>query len=268
MTATADRRCPRLSPAILRVIGIILVTSLTGCVSSDKYRRADDEVPPAKLLNVPFPAAYPPTSLTAVVIYRGAGSWKREALWDEYMVTVRNPGEQPLIITSATLIDFAGVERPAAANPWALEELSKQLFREYDRAGVAFAKEGASAVMYVGGIAAGAEIFAASASTSGVVVTPLQGPIALVTVPTYIVARTIANHDAREDIESEFNQRRFPLPTKLAPGQTRLGCFFFPMVPNPRALRFHWRRGEEEGDAELSLEFLKGLHTPVSSDHR
>ena len=241
----------------------LAIAAVSGCVSADKYRTAPDDAPRPVLFNVRFVPARPNATLNAVIVLGGPGSWKLEALWDEYMITIRNSSDEPLTITSATLLDLAGNAREPGTDPWRLEQLSQQLVREYDLAGIAFAKEGASAALYVGGIAGGAALFATTVSTSGVTVTVLQGPLALITVPTYIVGRTIENHDGRADIESEFHERRLKLPLKLAPGRTQLGSFFFPMVPNPRLLRLHWTSGHEEGDAEVSLEFLRGLHTPA-----
>lgn len=254
MKAVVNRR-----PAIC---AFAIALALAGCSAADHYRRAAADTPPARLFNVPFPAAFPPTTLNTVITYGSGGSWKLQALWDEYMVTIRNNSERPLFVTSATLVDFAGREHAPGTDPWMIEETSKALCREYDRTGVAFAKEGATAALYVGGIASGAGLFASIASTGGVTVTALQGPIAVVTVPCYIAGRSIENHDARADIQAEFNQRRLVLPLKVAPGQVRLGCFFFPMVPSPQRLRLHWKTADAEGDAELALEFLRGLHTP------
>jgi hypothetical protein len=88
----------------------------------------------------------------------------------------------------------------------------------------------------------------------------MPGPLAAVTIPTYLLGRAIANDEDSADIEAEFRLRRLALPLVLAPGQTRLGCLFFPMVPNPRSLILHWSRGSEHGECILPLEFLHGLH--------
>jgi len=59
---------------------------------------------------------------------------------------------------------------------------------------------------------------------------------------------------------AEFKQRRLALPLTLAPGEARVGSFFFPMVPNPRALSLHWSTGPSTGDLTLPLESVHGLH--------
>ena len=84
------------------------------------------------------------------------------------------------------------------------------------------------------------------------------------TVPTYFLGRAIANDEDGADIEAEFRLRRLALPLVLAPGQTRLGCLFFPMVPSPHSLSLRWSRGSESGECVLALEFLHGLHIKSS----
>jgi hypothetical protein len=80
---------------------------LCGCVAT-KYKLAKKGAPPPQLLSVDFPPAPPlqPT-LSTVISYRGPGTWKREALWDEYVVTLENRGDQPVTVDSATLADAA-----------------------------------------------------------------------------------------------------------------------------------------------------------------
>ena len=233
---------------------------LAGCVSATKCKMARDDTPRAQLLNVAFPSAPLQAALTTLIVYGGPGSWKREALWDEYVVMLHNAGDQPLVVSAAGLMDHTGVARAPGADPWKLEDESKALCKEYDRMGVAFVQSATPAVLTIGGIAVGSAALAAATSTSAVTVTVLQGPLATVTVPSYLLGRVIANHEDRADIEVEFRLRRLALPLTLAPGQTRLGCLFFPMVPNPRSLGLHWSTATVSGESALPLSFLHGLH--------
>ena len=243
---------------------------LAGCVSATKYKMARDDTPRAQLLNVAFPSAPLQAALTTLIVYGGPGSWKREALWDEYVVMLHNAGDQPLVVSAAGLMDHTGVARAPGADPWKLEDESKALCKEYDRMGVAFVQSATPAVLTIGGIAVGSAALAAATSTSAVTVTVLQGPLATVTVPSYLLGRVIANHEDRADIEVEFRLRRLALPLTLAPGQTRLGCLFFPMVPNPRSLGLHWSTATVSGESALPLSFLHGLHvkTPAPAAAR
>jgi hypothetical protein len=199
-----------------------------------------------------------------LIIYHGPGSWKQDALWDEYIVTVRNPRGAPIVIESANLIDSSGREHSAFADPWKLEEHSRELCREYDRTGELFAKEAAGAVAVVGGVAGGAAVAASVlTSTGGATVTVLQGPLAAVTVPTYLIDRAIVNHDARSDLEADFHLRRLKTPARIVPGQTRTGSLYFPMVPSPRSLVLKWTADGQSGETILPLEFLRDLHRPT-----
>jgi hypothetical protein len=67
-------------------------------------------------------------------------------------------------------------------------------------------------------------------------------------------------------MEREFGRRRLALPLVLAPGETRSGSLFFPMVPSPCSLSLRWSDEAGSGDAVLALGFLHDLHvkTPAS----
>lgn len=254
--------------------------ALGGCSSAGKYQAVSAHAPPAQLLNVPFPAAPVRATLATVIVCGGPGAWKRDAWWDEFVIGLKNPGAEPVTLTAAELEDFSGVARAPAGAPWRLEDDSAVLVKEYKKTGVAFAREA-----WPAGLATGAGVYASwvgrqIASTVLVdgdwvgLAPAVQGPIALSAVaglalaPTLVIERVLANREDRADIEAEFRLRRLALPVTLAPGQARAGCFFFPMGPNPRALKLFWRRGAESGAVELPLDFLHGLHVPAASAER
>jgi hypothetical protein len=68
----------------------------------------------------------------------------------------------------------------------------------------------------------------------------------------------------KKAIKKEFNRRRLSLPLVLAPGETRTGSLFFPLVPNPRSLIVTWSSESANRDSQakdvLPLDFLRGLH--------
>jgi hypothetical protein len=238
---------------------------LAGCTSAQRYREMPANGPRPHLLNAPFPSQPPSAVLVTVIVPRGPGSWKARALWDEYVVLLRNAESAPVTITAAELVDATGVAHAPGLDPWTLESRSATLRQAYDRAGIAFAEETAGAALYLGGIAAGSSAAAAAASTAGVTVTVLPGPLALVSVPAYVVGRTLVNREGRANIEADFRTRRLPLPLDLAPGRIRVGSLFFPMIPRPTVLRLCWRSGATAGVSELPLPFLSNLHVPSAS---
>ena len=232
----------------------------TGCVSN-KYKKAKSDIPPPQMLNVAFAPAPLEATLTTLITYNGPGSWKRDAFWDEYVVTLHNPGNQPLTVTTAGLTDFAGLARTAGGEPWALENESKTLERKYKDAGMAFVRYTAPGVLIVG---AGASIIAASGGIA------VFGPVSagasaaaaatLVAIPVYYIAVLTINHRNKVAMKNEFTRRRLALPLTLAPGETRTGSFFFPMVPSPRSLGLRWSTATTSGESVLPLDFLRNLH--------
>ena len=251
---------PRLVPAVALSLSVTFLS--TGCVSN-KYKEAKKDTPPPELLNVTFAPALLEAVLSTVITYNGPGSWKRDAFWDEYVVTLHNPGSQPLTVATAGLTDFAGLARTAGTEPWALEKQSKTLERQYKDAGIAFVRYTAPGVLILGaGVAAisSAGIFsagAAGAATATVVVLPL-----------YYIGVLVINHSNKVAMEKEFNRRRLALPLTLAPGETRTGSCFLPMVTSPRSLALHWSSESGSGDTVLSLDFLRGLHLKVPATNK
>lgn len=240
---------------LLAAAGLCLVTA---CVSP-KYKRADKNIPPLQPLNVKFPSSTLDASLYTVISDGGPGSWKREAFWDEYVVIMHNESDQALNISAATLMDYAGAVRPAGTDPWALERESKTLEKRYRDAGIDFARMAAPRVIATAaepGVVAGAGIGA----TGAVAVATATA----VAIPVYGVTIFSINMHNKASIKKEFNRRRMPLPLTLGPGETRVGSFFFPMVPNPQALTLRWASSAGDGETALDLHFLEGLHVTVT----
>jgi hypothetical protein len=247
------------SRSLACALGCLAVCLATGCVSS-KYKFAGKKTPPARALNVQFPPAPLDSSLASVVTDGGPGSWKREAFWDEYVVALHNTGDQPLQISSASLVDFEGVPRSAGTDPWALERESKSLERKYRDSGVAFARVAAPRVLVSTAepvVVANAGIGAAGAAAAATATA--------VALPVYGLASWGLNRHQKAAIKAEFGRRRLPLPLSLAPGETRTGSLFFPMVPNPRSLNLDWSNDSGSGDSALALDFLHGIHVTAAS---
>jgi len=244
----------KIPPRLSRLAVASVALALSGCVSA-KYKSAAKDTPPAIVLNLT--AAQPPVEATVntVIIFHGPGSWKRDAFWDEYVVTLHNQGEQPLTIASVTLADPIGGIYPPGTEPWALEKQSKTLEQKYRDAGIAFVRTAGPGVLIVGTGIAGvytAGIFSGAAGVFAV------GTV--IVLPAYYIATWVINSDNKATVVAEFKRRRLALPLTLAPGETRTGSLFFPMVPNPRALDLRWSSDASGGEFTLSLEALHGLH--------
>src|ERR1700674_4458494 len=252
-------RPPRLTAHSGIVLACAALCVLTGCVSS-KYKFARKDTPPAPALNVRFPPGPLDVTLASVIIDGGPGSWKREAFWDEYVVTFHTTGDQPLQVASVTLVDFAGTSRIAGDDPWALERESKTLERKYRDSGVAFARMAAPRVLV-----ASAEPVAIASAGIGTAGAAAAATATAVALPVYGLAIWGINRHNKVAITAEVNRRRLPLPLSLAPGETRTGSLFFPMVPNPRSLDLNWSNESGTGDPVLPLDFLRGIHVTAAS---
>jgi hypothetical protein len=226
---------------------------LTACVSS-KYKRADKGTAPTPL-NMTFPSSVLEAALYTEISDAGPGSWKREAYWDEYVVTVHNSGDHALNVSTATLTDHAGATESAGNDPWALERQSKTLERRYRDAGVAFARVAAPRV-----IATTAEPGVVASAGVGPAGAAAAATTTAVALPVYGLTVFGINMHNKKAIRKEFDRRRLALPLALGPGETRTGSFFFPTIPNPRALTLRWTDADGDGEIALDLHFLDGLH--------
>jgi hypothetical protein len=208
-------------------------------------------------------------TLNTVIIFNGPGSWKRDAYWDEYVVTVRNQGDKPAVFATADLFDYSDTPRRARNEPWALERESQTLEQRYKEDRIAFAKEVGPGVLILGtgaavGVAVAGTVATPALAAAGIGAGTVAAAATIVALPIYYGAVTFINHSNKSAIEAEFNQRRLTFPMVLLPGEVRVGSLFFPMVPNPRRLSLRWTEGTSGGECALPLDFLKGLHVAES----
>jgi hypothetical protein len=197
----------------------------------------------------------PPVELIlhTVIVYKGSGSWKQKAYWDEYIITITNRGELPLAIESATFVDFQDKHNTAGSDPWELEKQSKTWWQNIKSTEAArLAKLGAGYVASVGVLMVGYEL-----SSLGIAAVVATGFIAL---PVYTVMSVVANISGRHKIKEEFNRRRLALPAIVPAGQVVQRSLFFPITPGPKRLILQCQVGEEARDVEFDLSPLAGLH--------
>ncbi|MDQ5978409.1 MAG: hypothetical protein QG602_1383 [Verrucomicrobiota bacterium] len=231
---------------------MLLVFTLTGCVSA-RYQKVDKSPIPPVPLNLT--ATQPPfeATLQSVVVYHGPGSWKRDAFWDEYVVSLVNRGETPLTIETASLIDFQGDPSTPGDNPWLLEKQSLTLQKEINRAAKAVLVQIGGGYLAVG--AAGSVMF-----FSGVACGTAGSVISAGLLPVYAGGAIYENVSSRHKIEKEFQLRRLVLPQTIAPGQTLQGSLFFRISPGPQRLMLHGRAGDKPSDVTIDLTPLRSLH--------
>jgi len=248
------RCCERAATVVIAVLVPLLL--LPGC-SSTRYKPASKKTPPPVLLNLP--STEPPIEalLHTVIIYRGPGSWKRDAYWDEYVVTVANRGNALVTIESAWLTDFQDETTEAGTDPWKLETTSRTLVAK----GFGFPRHlsieiggGLTALALGGGV--GALVFSGGFITAGA--GAIVGGILI--LPAIIGTTIYTNIDNRHAIEREFERRRLVLPSVLVPGQLVQGTLFFRISPGPQMLTLKCRIDNEPREVVIDLSPLAGLH--------
>jgi hypothetical protein len=251
---------PGFSAAALAILALIF----SGCVSP-KYRLlpAANETVAGPALNL---AANPSSTLHAtvdsVIIFHGPGSWKQEAYWDEYLITLTNHGDSPVRVESAVLADFHDQPVVPGADPWLLEETSKNWWTN--------ARDGdAGRLLLLGGGAGAAGAFGLSVANAATMVGAPAAFTAATTVaamalPVYAAATVVRNIRTRQHVEAEFQRRRLDLPLYLAPGETMAGSLFFRVSPAPRRLAL--RAANDTGSHEVLVDLgsLAGLHRQAS----
>lgn len=253
---------------ILLLACLPLAPLFTGCVST-KYKMANAETTaPAVTLNLtnlpPTAGAMRPdleAAVHTVIVFQGPGSWKRQAFWDEYVVSVANHTAKPITIEAVTLTDFQNQPVSVGENPWALEKFSRSYTARVANSVGDVLKVGGATVLTstaAGGVAVlGALHVGNQLGAAMVVGGTVMFAAATVVVP---VASVVRNINSRHEIEAEYRRRRLSLPVYLAPGQIQQGSFFFRISPGPQQLTLHCRVGNETRQVTIDLTPLAGLH--------
>ena len=196
-------------------------------------------------------------TVARVVVRNGAGSWVRDASWDEYVVALENAGEGPVQVVDVSLAS----EHLEAVHPnadlAALERQTSAQLRVLQTAGVAV----------VAGYAAGALAFASVAGGGSQVGVIAAASAAVVMIPVAAVAGGIYMHKKhkrqrldRELMQAEIARRALPLPVEIAAGSTREGSWFFPITPAPKQLLVRFQQGGAEREIRVDLPELSQLH--------
>lgn len=265
-----------MKPFALLAPFLLALLPLTGCVSS-KYKLAARDAPAAVALalesapaSVTGPAAPAiGATVTAVIVYRGPGSWKRDAYWDEYVLTVSNRSETPLVVESAMLTDLRGHAVAAGDKPWELEKQSRTYEERFASTTGEVLKlgggaAGTTAAGMLGGAAIGAMIGNGVAAGAWAIGPPMwvagAAVAGMVAVPVYAGATIYRNVSSKRAIEAEFQRRRLALPVSLAPMKEAGGSLFFRVSPGPQRLTLQCRAGADTHEVSIDLAPLAALH--------
>ncbi len=251
---------------------LLTVPLLSGCVAS-KHKLAGKVTPPVRLdLGVVTTLPAGPTdeagktsavqvTLHSVIVYRGAGSWKRQAYWDEYVVSIANRGTTPFTVESASVTDFEDKSVAVGDDPWALEKQSRAWQSDIGARDIGAAVAiGATPFALYGVALAGLW----GGATTSVVVTFHLLPLA---APAFIVASASIDENRKGQVEAEFERRRLVLPAAIAPDQVKQGSLFFRISPGPRRLTLRCSTDGRLQLVTLDLAPLAGLHLKTPAKH-
>lgn len=238
---TSDR-CRNVGTRIATSLVLTATLFLTGCVSAKYKMMPGQSVSPSAFdLNSANPAAS--ATLRAVVVFHGPGSWKKDAYWDEYILTISNPDERASIIESVILTDGEGHHHSPGTEPWNIEKTSRQRLKVAKHTGRDIALGAGVTAAWFGSaalIASNITIWGGAANAGAVA----AGTAGFVGIPLVALGSGIRTMVARHAITKEFNRRRLNLPRTLAAGAIQSGSLFFPVTPGPRSLQIRLKDGD------------------------
>jgi hypothetical protein len=194
-----------------------------------------------------------------VLVRNGAGSWTRDADWDEYIVTFKNAA------TSAVRIETLRLESPYLPVP---QQSSLSLKQLEDRT-----NDSLRTARGVASVAGGAAIIAGATAVAGAASTDALVPFAAAPVAAaplvgmfveYPLDRAIENHhlehEDRSMIALTILERGAHLALDVPPGQQVLRSAFFPLTPGPSRLMVGYRIADEPRELAVPLPALAQLH--------
>jgi hypothetical protein len=248
-----NRSLPPLPTRLLAALLVPLV--LAGCVSS-KFATVAHRGP-NPVLELHGNQDPLRTTVDSVIVRHGPGSWKREAFWDEYVLSLSNTHRSTVRVLSLHLIDASGIRVEPGENCWQLEAESRRAWsREAMQQNIAIGAE--AAVAGAGMVVAPVGMLAGSLAQYGLPLTGVgAGAIAL---PLIGESWQHASNAKQREIVDEFESRRIQLPATIAPGHTLKKSVFFRISPSPRQLVLAYEVAGEFRTVIIPLAPLAGYH--------
>ena len=236
---------------------LVAVLIIPGCVPKS-LQTASKKTPPAVPLNLSAQQQPLTAELNTLIVFQGPGSWKREAYWDEYVVSLVNQGQVAITVYSAVLDSSAIASQTPGTDPWALEKQSHKILKDQTLGRQLVA--GAGGALAAFGIEAGALALGGLAVATGSAAAVAGATVAVVALPVFMIGSGIRLFTAPRAIEKEFARRGLALPLELQPGETRQGSLFFPITPGPQRLQLNFRGDGTAQSLAIDLTPLANLH--------
>lgn len=231
-----------------------IVLALCGCVSSRVYKEPLPDEPSRLGWTAGEPAGVSLT-LRQLVVTNNAGTWVRDALWDEYVLAFHNGGDAAVELDALRLDS----RHLPPQEPLASREMLEQATAE--NMGVL---KGAGIVVGVG-VVAPLALVATAGGGSGLTAGTLAAAAAanlmvvgLIAGGSYVISKAAVQKSDRDYMDGELARRAIVLPRTLAPGSTVSGSAFFAVTPQPTTLTLDLR--DASGTRQLVLDL-----TPLES---
>lgn len=252
------------------MLGVFLLY-VTGCTSPQFKLVKEEEFQQPVAINLPVANEDLEAKLDHLIYYNGPGSWKKDALWDEYVFTILNTSDVQMKIADLFLVDPLDVRFHPAVNLWKIHDGNARHLRLYKKKGI-IATNDVDPVLMAGAVVAVASLEIAAtagmAATSGMTGLYVAGAAVFIVLPAILIVGTgvmISNSRARKLINEEFERRDLDFPIILEPGEAVQGSVFYPVIPSPQSFQIQYQLQNESqwGEPlflECSLDVFKGLH--------
>ena len=201
--------------------------------------------------------------LDELILRNTAGSWVRDADWDEYVLTLRNDSAVDWQLDRIALYSakLAAPEECSVSRERLEARTRYQLQALQDIGVIAGTGIGIPVVLMTATIGVGA------ASGGGYAALYAAGAVGAVAIPVGLIGGTAyvihRHHQRTEDrvrIDRQLAERGFTLPLVVPAGTTVRSSAFFPITPAPTRLVVTGTSAGVSADITLELPGLGGLH--------
>jgi hypothetical protein len=255
----------RRSPALFGAL-VSLITLLDACASSRLLKTS--QLPSEA--DVGWMASGPDAITLEVhqLIFRNAaGSWVKNANWDEYVLNIKNGSQETIQIQSLYLYsDKLPAPVESSTSREQLDARSRTALRTLKDVGiVAGVGIVAPSAMIVGAIGTSGGLLSASGGAAAVAAAGIVAiPVGLIGGTVYIINRHRQDKKDKLLIDQQLNQRGYGVPLEVAAQTGITKSAFFPITPAPTRLVLVYSIHGEVRQISLDLPELAGLHLKAS----
>ena len=212
-------------------------------------------------------------TLDWVIVRDGPGSWAKNADWDEYLLSVNNQSDQPISVTSITVIDSLDAQIEPQAGRKKLVKSSKETARRYKKSGVKVkAGRGAGTMLVAGAAVTAVGVGAAAATTYGAAMGAAAGSAGaaaggLLLLGPALAVGGIARGVNNSKVNTQIELRQTTLPIEIpASGDVNLDVFF-PLAPSPKRVELTYTDANGENTLVIDTSVaLNGLHMGANTE--